>query len=82
MMESTVYEMVISTDDAISGFSVWLNFTKHVNSVSKNLDYDTYVSMIDKELLKWKGSRRQLGWPTKISFPDEESLVAFQLAWS
>lgn len=78
-MSASVHELSIITDEHFNVPAVWFNFVMHVNGASKNLDYDSHVTMLNQELTKWKGSRQSLG---KISFPDAESLAAFVLAWS
>ena len=79
MSECAVYEIRITTDEEFEVPKVWFNFVMHVNGLSKNLDYDTHLSMLAQELAKWNGSRPNM---SKISFPDAESLTAFVLAWS
>jgi hypothetical protein len=86
MMEYAVHELIITTNSEFEVPAVWFNFQMHVNDLSKNLNYFTHatpfemrMAILNQELAKWQGTRHKVG---KISFPDEESLVSFVLAWT
>ena len=83
MTEFDVHELVIISIDSMDEHfcvpAAWVNFVRNVTHLTKGLDYDTHVTMLNLELVEWAGCRHKVD---TVLFPDAEHLTAFVLAWS
>lgn len=90
------WQMLLDENQPLLGFkSAWTNFSNHAskNLASSRIKKNEYLvdrlkNQLKQELIKWQASLTDhpLIYPWSgewyLEFPDEDSVTAFELAWS